>query len=345
MIDLPGLPKPNAIDDLDYEQIVNEMSNQLNGLQPLLFDGNLKPVTLQAELVTADNGEQYFKVPAKDVELYYLQLESDPLPKLTEVVAYREMLLRQRINDGTTATMLAYAQGADLEHEAARFNVKRLKDESDASLRRRAQLAMEGFSTAGPVGAYEYHTLSASPQVKAVHIAAPSFHKVTLTPQNSSDFTEDTIALQVLDDVGLTDPLPGDVAVTILSTEGDGHADPALINTVSNALNDDAVRPLTDRPRVRSVTVVNYTVEAVLVLHPGPDQSVVQASASKALNNYIADSQGIGIAPTLAGFYRALKQPGVYDVELTQPTAPIVVSDYQAAHCTSVTLSTRRVNG
>ena len=42
-------------------------------------------------------------------------VESDPLIKLMEVTAYRELLLRQRINQAAKANLLAFATGTDLD--------------------------------------------------------------------------------------------------------------------------------------------------------------------------------------------------------------------------------------
>lgn len=38
-----------------------------------------------------------------------LAIESDPLNKLLEVCVYREMILRQRVNDAAKGVMIAYA--------------------------------------------------------------------------------------------------------------------------------------------------------------------------------------------------------------------------------------------
>ena len=53
-----------------------------------------------------------FSTPAAFTAL----VESDPAWTILEVAAYRELLLRQRINDASRAVMLAFATGADLEH-------------------------------------------------------------------------------------------------------------------------------------------------------------------------------------------------------------------------------------
>ena len=111
-----------------------------------------------------------------------------------------------------------------------------------------------------------------------------------------------------------------------------------MLDAVEAQLNDDEIRPLTDRPRIRSADIVTYQVDASLILYPGPDAALVLQEAIDAVNAYIAQETHIGLAPTLAGFYSALKQPGVYDVVLNQPAAAIVLTDYQSAHCTSVTV-------
>ena len=359
-IDLPQLPAPTVVELLDFEQIFESMRDQLSGLQPLLFTAQGEPALFNAVRHTSDNGEVYFKVPATTDELIYLQLDSDPSVKLLQIVAYRELLLRQRVNEAARSTMLAFATGPDLDHEAARFGVERLVInpgdesaippvtpvyESDNALRRRAQLALEGYSTAGPIGAYAYHALSASAQIKSVDIAAPAFARLSLTSEQSAVLPADATAIKVVDDVGLPDPKPGDVAITVLALEGDGTASQTILDAVSDTLNDDAVRPLTDRPRVRSAEIVPYTLHAVLTLHSGPDPGIVRQAAVDAITAYVADAHRIAQPPTFPGFYRALKQPGVYDVELIQPTDAIALEAWQAAYCTSITVTVGGIYG
>jgi phage-related baseplate assembly protein len=130
-IDLAKLPSPEVVEQLDYEQILATMLDDLR---------------------------------ARD-EHFTALVESDPAYKILEVAAYRELVLRARINDACRAVMLAYAQGGDLENLAAFFGVQRqLVDpgnsesipavaptyEDDDRLRKRVQLSLEGHSTAGP---------------------------------------------------------------------------------------------------------------------------------------------------------------------------------------------------
>ncbi|HDS0509630.1 TPA: baseplate assembly protein, partial [Escherichia coli] len=95
-----------------------------------------------------------------------LTLESEPLNIISQAMAFREMLLRQRINEAARACMLSHSRGSDLDNLAANNNTRRLVIhpatdtteavmESDTSLRLRAQSAWDGLSVAGPSGAYE----------------------------------------------------------------------------------------------------------------------------------------------------------------------------------------------
>ncbi len=360
VVDLPSLPQPDVIQELDYEQIVSDMAAQFNGLQPLLFTEELKPVLLEAERVTGDNGEQYFKVPANHTGLTYVELESDPTAKLIEIAAYREMLLRQDINDGALACMLAFATGTDLDNIAAFFDVKRLLVtpadpnavppveavyESDSNLRRRTQLAMDGFSVAGPKGSYVFHALSASAQVRSVKVDAPKFSHASLTQAQLDVLPANAIVLIVDDDVGLADPIPGDVAVTVLSTEGDGAADQPLLDAVEGDLSEEDIRPVTDNPRIRSAEIVNYSVDAELIMFSGPDASVALQAAIDNITKYVDDSREIGTGPTLAGIYAALKVAGVYDVTINSPATTPSIGQQQSAYCTGINVVIGGVHG
>lgn len=248
-------------------------------------------------------------------------VESDPAYKILEVAAYRETLIRQRVNEGARAVMLAYAGGADLENLAALFGVSRLlidagdpdavppvpaEYESDTDLRRRTQLALEGFSTAGPRGAYIFHALSADADVL---------------------------------DANATSPEAGDVLVTVLSRTGSGAAGAGLLAAVGAALNDEEVRPLTDHVVVASASVVNYAITATLYFYDGPDRAVVLAAAQAAAQAYAAAQHRIGRDVTLSGVYAALHQPGVQRVALAAPSANITISETQASWCTAITLT------
>jgi phage-related baseplate assembly protein len=252
-----------------------------------------------------------------------LALESEPLAINLQENAYREVLLRQRINDAARAVMLAFAQGADLDHLAALLGVQRLVVvagtdetpavmESDTDLRKRVQLAPESFSVAGPEGAYIAATLKADGRVL---------------------------------DAGVKSPAPGAVLVTILSREGDGSADEGLIAAVANSLNAEDVRPLTDSVTVQSAEILEYTVAATIFTFPGPDSAVVVAEARKRLDAYVSDCHRIGRAVVISGLHAALQVEGIERVVLTAPAANVQTNDTQAPYCTSTVILYGGVHG
>ncbi len=288
-INLEQLPKPDIIDELDYETIL---------------------ASIKAELI------------AKDPDLSdILDLESEPLTKLAEVCALRELLLRNRINDAAHGVMLAYAVGNDLDNLGALFGVLRLvldpgdpeanpvidpTYEDDSDYRRRIQLALEGFSTAGPEGAYIFHALSADGDVL---------------------------------DASATSPTPGDVLVTVLSRTGDGTANQTLRDTVEAVVSAEDVRPLTDNVTVQSASIQNYSVAATLYFYNGPDPDVVLAASQAAIDTYVDEHHKLGLDITLSGIYAALHQPGVQRVVLASPATNLTIDRQTAAYCTGITLT------
>jgi phage-related baseplate assembly protein len=290
-IDLSRLPAPNVVEKLDFEQILAAM---------------------KADLISRDNS-------LADA----LQLESEPLVKLLEVCAYRELLLRQRINDASRAVMLATATGNDLDHLAALFGVERqLIDagdtkaqppipptfEKDERLRYRVPLALRSVSTAGALASYRYHALDASAQVK---------------------------------DVAISSPAPGQVVITILSNDNHGVPDDALLAAVIERLNDKTVRPLTDQVFVQSAKIINYKVIAKLSVNPGPDAEVVRQTAEQQLREYVTARYRLGCDITLSGLYASLHPAGIERVYLEQPTNDQTIADNTAAYCEHMQIDIR----
>ena len=271
-IDLSKLPAPDVIETLDFESLLTDYINDFVARNPN----------------------------------YATLLESDPAIILMQVVAYREMLLRARINEAAKANMLAYATKGDLDNLAAFFGVERLIDETDERLRKRTQLALEGFSTAGPVGAYIFHSLSASNEVKSVSVKSPN---------------------------------PGEVLVTILSNIGDGTVAQELIDSVLAKLNEDNIRPLTDLVSVQGAEIINYQVEAVITVYSGPSSAVVETEANDALQKFISDRHEIGRVIAISGIYDALHVDGVKKVELISPLVDVETTNEQAPYCTNISIS------
>ena len=279
-IDLSRLPAPDVIEDLDYEALLAAAVARLGP--------------------------------------DYVVSEADPAYKVLESAAYRELLLRQRVNDGARSVLLATARGRDLDNLAALLGVERqvvtpadpdaippveAVYETDERLRLRTQLAPSAISTAGPVSSYRYHALAASADVL---------------------------------DVAVSSPAPGSVTVTVLAREGNGLADEDLLAAVTAALNDESVRPLGDVLVVQSAAIVDYRVTAELTIGAGPDSDAVLAAATTAVTAYAASARKIGRNVPRSALFAALHVAGVEAVALTAPAADVAITAVQAAHATQI---------
>ena len=287
-IDLTAIEPPDVVEALDFEDIYLELVEHFKGIYPD----------------------------------WSAALESDPVVKLLELAAYREVRFRARVNDAARSVMLAFATGTTLEHLAALFGIRRLAftpvdldsngqgnkaeiREKDDDLRTRTQLAPQGYSVAGPEGAYRSHALNADGRVLSVSVVSP---------------------------------LPCEIVVTILSREGDGTASDELVGIVTKALRADDVRPLSEKVTVRSAEVIRYRIRAKLKFFAGPDRSVVLAESRKRTQQYADDMHRLDMEVTTDGLHAAIRVPGVQKVILETPVDGIKVTKQQATFCTGIEL-------
>lgn len=280
-IDLSALPVPALVEPLNFETIYNEMREELAVLDPTLAD-----------------------IP-----------DSDPLAKLLQVCAYRELNIRQRINTAGKAVLLTTATHTDLDNLVAKepYNIKRLvisegdpeavppvptEYESDPDLRIRAQLAPARYSTAGPETAYRFWALSAHPDVA---------------------------------DASIESPEPVQIVVTVLSRNGNGVPGSEVLSAVEAVLTDKDVRPLTDQVTVQAAEAVEFSISAELTLYPGLDSAVVLQEANNKLDLYLANTRRLGMDITRAGIMAALFVPGVQNITLSLPAADVVIESHKVA--------------
>ena len=187
------------------------------------------------------------------------EVESDPVLKLLQLAAYRE-LLRARINDAARAVMLAYASGADLDQIGAGFNVQRLLIRP-AQPRRYRRWRRNTRATSRCAIASSSRSSSYPSQDRGTPIA----HALG---------ADGRVA-----DASATSPAPCEVLISVLGVEGNGQAPEAVLQAVRLALNAEDVRPVADRVTVRSAGIVPYQVKAQLYLFPGPEAELIRAAA------------------------------------------------------------------
>ena len=268
--DLESLPTPAVIEPLSFETIFTELQTEFQSRYPD----------------------------------YSALLASDPAVKLMEVAAYREVLLRNRINAAAKASLLAFATSSDLDHLAAFYGVTRLMDESDEGLRVRTRQRIIGFANAGGAAHYRYWALSASPEVADVEVDSPE---------------------------------PGRVRISVLAKGEEQTVSNAVLNAVRAVVLRDDIRVLTDTVEVVAAELMPVTVHARLWLYPdAPLETLaaIQAVFASTLAAYV----GLGWDLTRSWIVGQLQRAGVHKVELLFPTTDIRVAANQAVRLASLNL-------
>lgn len=287
-LDLSKIPAPDAVEVLEFDPLAQKWRDELAARNPAFTSS----------------------------------VESDPAYQEMDVGAYREMLTRDRVNQGVKAVMLSHSRTTDLDNLAANVNVERLLIdpgnpdaippeppvyESDDSLRHRVQLKWESITTAGSVESYEFHALSAAGLVRDVYVVSPE---------------------------------PCDIEIYVLS-HNEGTADSALIDAVTEAVSGKRVRPLGDRVVVKSAELVPVSIIAELEVGTGPDAGLITTTASDAVNALVNPEQPMGLIVDLPSLYAALKQPGVGRIYMTEPATDIELQPNQAPQLVELSITRR----
>lgn len=160
--------------------------------------------------------------------------------------------------------------------------------ESDVAFYGRMRESLETFSTAGPLGAYEYYAKSAS---------------------------------ALIADVKATSPMPGEVDVRILLQNG-GLPGVELLQEVVEILSADNVRPLTDHVTVAAPVMFNYDIDVTYYTQEGGANSVerIAADVAVAVSSYKAwQSAKMGRDVNPSCLISMLMGAGVKRVEVRSP--------------------------
>jgi phage-related baseplate assembly protein len=235
---------------------------------------------------------------------YTAYLESDPLIKLFEVAAYRELLLRQRINQAAKANLLAFATGSDLENLSAFYGIARKEGETDEELRTRTHAKIVGWSSAGSREAYKFHALNSDPRVKEANADSPE---------------------------------PGLVRISILSKENGGVVSPDLLESVKNHMLREDIRMLTDVVEVVPCSLIDVNVKAKIILMSSTPLEILDTIKSS-FSLVFSKNAGLGVSISRAWIISNLFLSGVKDVELITPAEDVLVSEIECARLDTVEL-------
>lgn len=288
MLDLKTLPQPEIIEELDFWSILSDLKTSLINL-----DASLEDV---------------------------LALPSEPLTKLLEVVAYRELYLRAKINESVRQVLLSTATGSNLDNVVAILGMSRkvikaadvsvyppiLEElESDDNLRVRAANFSFSYSTAGAIKSYEYHALT---------------HNAVIAANVYSNS-------------------PGVVDVCILTVDNDNLADEEVRSEVAQILNADDIRPLTDTVKIHAVEFVEYEIAAKIELEPTARLQSVKEKIAQNLEAFYTKYHTFESEITTSSIIFALYVDGVVDVELQAPTQKLTFSGRNFPKLSNLTLT------
>jgi phage-related baseplate assembly protein len=275
LLDMSQIPLPAAVEELSFDAIV------------------------------AASKARYVELMQVDDPTYELR-DTDPAARALEVWAFREMLLRARINDSVRGTLLASATGGqldDLGADPAYGPTARLLVtpeqlgppyvapvmESDDAYRARLKLAPHQTSVAGPSGAYESRARGANGAII---------------------------------DVAVTSPQPGYVLVEVLH---DGVWEDVRFDIFQALLSDD-VRPVGDVVTVIEAAHVTSSIALTVYVDEGPDLELVQTAAQERINNLVLPKCArVKSGPTLSlgeeySFLGACVVDGVSSYDVTGTT-------------------------
>lgn len=160
--------------------------------------------------------------------------------------------------------------------------------ENDDSFREAIIEAPEGFSVAGPEGAYQYH-------VKRV-----------------SD---------LIIDVAVISPIPGEVDIIPLLINGE-IPQQEMLTLIDDTVNDKKIRPLTDKVIVKAPTVVNYDIELKYYISKDNESMAtsIQEKIEEAIDSFILwQKSKLGRDINPSELISRIIMAGAKRVEITSP--------------------------
>ncbi len=220
-------------------------------------------------------------------------VESDPAMKVLEVAAWRELLLRERINEAVRSNLLKFATGEDLDNLAEFYGVERQKEEEDERFRKRVKAKIKGWSTGGN---YRYHALSADSRVK---------------------------------DALVESPIPGKVQISILSTQlsTTGIVSEELLEIVKKQVTRDDIRVLTDTVTVIGCNITEIDIHSRMSISPVISKEEIKKQFIKKFEA----NRRLGWNVTRSWIIANLFVEGVENVELIEPKEDVVVLGNECA--------------
>lgn len=192
---------------------------------------------------------------ATDKPLYQGQAEHFIL----DLIAYRELLMRNAINNAFRQSFPQYATGEHLDWIGDLWGTPRLDNEDDESYRQRILLSSRAYTTCGTAEMYMHHVLNVDAMVL--------------------DCFVETKGNGVVD------------IYTLLDDALDTQAKDALNHRIYAYVSDDTRRTICDTIRVRSAKTITTPVTVTLMIEPGYDFATIKREFKQVLNRYLTTIQ------------------------------------------------------
>lgn len=143
-------------------------------------------------------------------------------------------------------------------------------------------------------------------------------------------------------DLKVKSPSPAHIEVILLSSEGDGTADAAMIDRVEDTLSEENnLVPQSDEIAVMSSEILDYTLNIEIFLYPGVEQLVVNQALTNA-QAAVASLHKCGYDIVESILKSKIYVEGVSKIVISSAGAPfedIPRTDYQAAYCSDIDVS------
>ncbi len=324
--DFNALPSPDVILSVDFETLFQERKKRFIEIAP-----------------------QYKSV---------LELESEPLVVALQLESYRELMLRNRLNQALKSNLLAKATGGDLDHLGVFYGTLRSKNEEDETYRMRIRDRTIASSTAGSKSHYRSRAIEVAPtQIKDVEVDNPLHlndqirnngvvrisvlvrYVLQVKEQKEQAFTEECSHHYIKQvSVDITPVILNSVLIDP-DKESDEEIDVALIvDKVRTAVSSDSVKVLTDTLKVAAAELVPINVDAEIHLKEDTPDLVFDNLIQQLISQWEQDlSLGLDLTPSWLN--AQLHREGVGNVELKSPTQLQHIALNQCAVPKTITLS------
>lgn len=301
-LDLSTLPEPKVIEELSVENLLELRKQKMLELNP-----------------------------AYEVAL---RSNTDPLLIDMEVSAYREYLLRHRINNVAQARLLAKATGADLDHIGDFYGIARKDDnEEDESYRMRIRGRVTGSSTAGSKDQYETKAMEVHPSaVRDIAVDSPEGGRVRISVLCNERYCyKQKNKFTALNDFKCTDFCKHDKSIPERHSGECPDVDnqiKIIIEDISQHISSNSVRMLTDTVSVIKAEEIIIDIKAKITLIPGIPDSVCENIKTHFLTCWDNESS-LGWDLTPSWINSRLYQTGVHQIDLESPKSIVKVLPHQ----------------